>query len=443
MAYTKQTWADGVAGGTPVSATRLNYMESGIETAASTADTAATNAANAVPSTQKGAASGVATLDSSGHLTAGQKPSLASTDLGDFAEAVQDIVGAMLLPGTGATVTYNDTAGTVTITVTGGGGSTDPEVVRDTIATALVAADARITITVDDTGDTITVGTTATVNSTDASLRTRSTHTGTEPVSAMPAATVLYAVWSGTGTPVRPTTRTDIRVLWDAPSTLPIVTSPSTGGAYNGDVIVNGSLQYAVGGVWTGSFAPLDSPPFTGTPTAPSPSTVDGIATKGYTDSAILTATALTVRASSTTDKTVTNSATLSTDTDLDVAVGANQVWLFLYELEFSQTSGGGATPRMNAKILVPTGSTARWSTAFDWEQATGTGSTVKGNLSVQTDTLVLAMGDGVRGVALKVRVITGSTTGNVSLQWSQNVATAGISLVRLAGSHVQANRVQ
>lgn len=30
MAYTKQTWANGKAGGTPLSATRLNHIEDGI-----------------------------------------------------------------------------------------------------------------------------------------------------------------------------------------------------------------------------------------------------------------------------------------------------------------------------------------------------------------------------------------------------------------------------
>lgn len=33
-----------------------------------------------------------------------------------FVEAVQDIVGAMVVNGTGATVTYDDTANTLTIT---------------------------------------------------------------------------------------------------------------------------------------------------------------------------------------------------------------------------------------------------------------------------------------------------------------------------------------
>lgn len=35
MAYAKQTWSDYAAGGTPISAARLNYMEAGIEEASS------------------------------------------------------------------------------------------------------------------------------------------------------------------------------------------------------------------------------------------------------------------------------------------------------------------------------------------------------------------------------------------------------------------------
>lgn len=42
--------------------------------------------------------------------------------------------------------------------VASGGGSTDPEIVRDTIATALVAG-SGVTITVDDPGNTITIAT--------------------------------------------------------------------------------------------------------------------------------------------------------------------------------------------------------------------------------------------------------------------------------------------
>ena len=43
MAYTKQTWTNGDAGGTPLSAARLSYMEDGIEDASDRLDTAEAN----------------------------------------------------------------------------------------------------------------------------------------------------------------------------------------------------------------------------------------------------------------------------------------------------------------------------------------------------------------------------------------------------------------
>lgn len=89
-----------------------------------------------------------------------------SSSISDFAEAVQDVLGAALI-GSGVTVSYNDSAGTVTIT---GLATTDAEAVRDAIGIALVGVGA-ITVTVNDATDTITIATTAT---------DRSTHTGTQ-----------------------------------------------------------------------------------------------------------------------------------------------------------------------------------------------------------------------------------------------------------------------
>lgn len=46
-----------------------------------------------------------------------------TSDITSFTEAVQDVVGAQIVGGTNVTATYDDTAGTVTIDATGGGGS--------------------------------------------------------------------------------------------------------------------------------------------------------------------------------------------------------------------------------------------------------------------------------------------------------------------------------
>lgn len=41
MAYTPQTWSDGQVGNTPINATRLTHIESGLQAAAAAADSTA------------------------------------------------------------------------------------------------------------------------------------------------------------------------------------------------------------------------------------------------------------------------------------------------------------------------------------------------------------------------------------------------------------------
>ena len=96
------------------------------------------------------------------HASGGSDPvAIASSQITDLAEAVQDIVGAFIVAGTNVTVSHDDAANTFTINATAsGGGSTDPEVVRDVIGAAMVAG-SGIQITVNDAGDTITIASTA------------------------------------------------------------------------------------------------------------------------------------------------------------------------------------------------------------------------------------------------------------------------------------------
>ena len=58
----------------------------------------------------------------------------AASEVTDFAEAVDDRVGALLTAGSNVTLTYNDGAGTLTIAATGGGsGLTQPQVMARTL----------------------------------------------------------------------------------------------------------------------------------------------------------------------------------------------------------------------------------------------------------------------------------------------------------------------
>lgn len=83
-----------------------------------------------------------------------------AASISDLTEAAQDAVAAFLVAGVGVTVSHDDVANTFTINATGGGGTTDPEIVRDVIGTALVAS-SGIQITVNDAGDSITIASTA------------------------------------------------------------------------------------------------------------------------------------------------------------------------------------------------------------------------------------------------------------------------------------------
>jgi hypothetical protein len=141
--------------------------------AAAMAQSAAISAAAADATTKADAAQAFA-VQRANHT--GQQT---SATISDLTEAVQDIVGATLAGTTGATVSYNDAAGTITITGLG-----DPETMRDTLGAALVGVGV-ISVTVNDGADTITISSTATQNSTDAALRDRSTHTGTQTASTI------------------------------------------------------------------------------------------------------------------------------------------------------------------------------------------------------------------------------------------------------------------
>lgn len=83
--------------------------------------------------------SGAATTAVAGHVAAGNPHAqyqLTST----LTESVQDIVGAFLVQGTNVTLNYDDTANTLTINASGGGGSADGNAVFPLSHWGLVAA---------------------------------------------------------------------------------------------------------------------------------------------------------------------------------------------------------------------------------------------------------------------------------------------------------------
>lgn len=85
---------------------------------------------------------------------------LAATDIAGLSEAVQDIMAASLTAGSGISITYNDTAGTITIantaTVSSGDVSGLSEAIDDRVA-ALLVAGSNVSLTYNDSLNTLTI----------------------------------------------------------------------------------------------------------------------------------------------------------------------------------------------------------------------------------------------------------------------------------------------
>lgn len=123
---------------------------------------------------------------------------LAAT-ISDFAEAVDDRVGALLVAGSNITLNYNDASNTLTISAAGGAGATNltttaaPTTVTinsDTGTDAIIAAadgtNAGLFLPAEKS-KLAGIAAGATANATDSALRDRSTHTGTQPSTSLTA----------------------------------------------------------------------------------------------------------------------------------------------------------------------------------------------------------------------------------------------------------------
>lgn len=120
-------------------------------------------------------------------------------------EQLQDLIAAMFQGGThtNASVTYDDAAGTISVSASGGGTPMTQEQVEDFVGALVQVSGTGLTVTYDDAGNALRIGlagesyTTAeknklaaiaagaTANATDAQLRDRATHTGTQAITTI------------------------------------------------------------------------------------------------------------------------------------------------------------------------------------------------------------------------------------------------------------------
>lgn len=126
-------------------------------------------------------------------------------------------------------------------------------------------------------------------------------------------------------------------------------------------------------------------------------------------------------------DETVNNSSTLQNDDELLLAIAANEVWAF--ELMLFNTSPSAADIKF--ALTIPTGAsmlwlppgTSYWSIAAAWTSS-GLGINASGGaLAVMGNASTI-------GFQIKGFVVCGATAGNLQLQWAQNAATVGDTIV-------------
>jgi hypothetical protein len=139
-------------------------------------------------------------------------------------------------------------------------------------------------------------------------------------------------------------------------------------------------------------------------------------------------------------DQAVTNNVTLATDTDLQFSIGANETIVFNFELLVSNNNS--ATPDWKSAIKAPTGSSC--SVTQSGTEPAGTAFPQASSTNCITPTTMInntVVGDAFVPfqVFIQGSVTNGANPGIVALQFAENTAGAGTSIVVKAGSTVRA----
>lgn len=133
------------------------------------------------------------------------------------------------------------------------------------------------------------------------------------------------------------------------------------------------------------------------------------------------------IRVYKTTNETVNNSTTLQNDDELLFPIGANEVWGFYLFI----TGTFSSSFDWKCGWTVPSGTTMQWSAIDGGDVATITESGTDVEVTSTRDSTLFYSGV----------VDSAGTSGNVQLQWAQNVMFAGDLIVK-AGSYLIATRL-
>lgn len=222
MAYDKQTWSEGVAGGTPLNPTRLNHMETGIDdahtlisdlaaaththTSADITDATDVNTVNTL--VKRGATGFIAVSGITGLSTA--------TGLTQAVPKSQLDEGLAGKSNTSHTHDYSATGHTHTAA-----NVTDFNAAVESEVSTLLVQGENVILDYDALAGTLTINSAA-------SGLTSVTYAD------LPAGTTVTVLKSGGVWPARPTARADLIVAWKGADPDPAIVASGTGGMHDG-----------------------------------------------------------------------------------------------------------------------------------------------------------------------------------------------------------------
>lgn len=131
-------------------------------------------------------------------------------------------------------------------------------------------------------------------------------------------------------------------------------------------------------------------------------------------------------------DESLTSNAVLQDDDELLFAIGANEIWVFQFNLLYTTL----ATPDIQLAVTAPTGATCDYA-GGGVDVASGAGSTACGGAITVTAGSATANDP----LYLSGTIANGSTAGTVRLQWAQNTSNSNATTVH-RGSSLSAFRI-
>jgi hypothetical protein len=145
-------------------------------------------------------------------------------------------------------------------------------------------------------------------------------------------------------------------------------------------------------------------------------------------------ATIISVRKSA--NQSITSSTTLTNDSQLKFAIGANETWVFYANLQPQSTAGG---IHIKYAFTYPAGATLTWSPPnvvcnADGVVRIGEGFTGTTSVAMNVDNLI-------RPNFIMGSILNGGTAGDLQLQWAQNVSSA-TAMTMNAGSFITGTKV-